>query len=614
MKMKATKTLRSAPWFPLFLLIGLLSTPTLLRAQAVTCSGLSDDAFPCSYQIEELGLQRVPAVFKLQARVAQAKLPVGEGEFSAVVVQVLRGQKVLCMESFANVKVRQSVLNLRIGEHMNCELDEIIAENQDLAFKICLGSDTNCLEAIDFSATPYAIKATYAHTAETSDKANTAAQAHYAHRMTADRDLFLRHALGTGYLDFHTPTSARVQSFYDEVGYSCPAADDTQECAAGGFLQWTPIRDADALHLHIAGKADVGDEMKPLETLVFASEETYATGNSTTQGKATVEDGLYVTNQGAHVTGASDIAGTLVVSEMITIEAGGLQVQGGGAHVTGASDVTGTLTVSDATTVQAGGLTVAAGGAQVSGDSSVSGVLTANGALAVNGDAQVNGALKISGDAHQMRLDATGQVLDIHGLVRFHNAAEFVGGTTEPNSPYVKKENETDPVTLNGGLTVSGPINLGEVSGGLTVTGGLSASGPLGLGIMARKCENPGAGATNNETGFGCLCEVGEYPISASVLCPLVDPPGNDTPQTHYRTSVLTTSIVSAHEPSSAPAGSPHDEGVARFGMGSRCYLPWSWGSYSPAAITVLCIPNLLTTPATGTNTEYGVEAYQVPQ
>ena len=584
--MRTNETPRRTPWLGLIVLIGLLSSPTLVHAQAMACSGLSGDAFPCSYQIDEIGLARVSAVFKLQARVAQAKLPVGEGEFSTVVVQVLRGQKVLCMESFANVKVVQSVLNLRIGENMNCELDEIIAENQDLAFRICLGGDTNCLEAIDFSATPYAIKATYAHTAETADKANTSAQAHYAHRMTADRDLFLRHALGTGYLDFHTQAPARVQSFYDEIGYSCPVVDDTQECAAGGFLQWTPIRDADALHLHIAGKRDVNDELRPLETMVFASEETYTMGNTTTQGKATIEEGLYVTDQGAHVVGASDIAGTLVVSAATTIESGGLTVEGGGAHVTGPSDITGTLAVSGATTIQSGGLTVSAGGASITGDTTVSGAVGAGGLITagqglavtssgaqitgdvmVSGDHRIGGALMLSGDAHQMKVDATGQVLDVHGQVRFHDSAEFVSGMSEPSSSYVRKENETDHVSLNGGLTVRGPLDVG---------------------VIARSCVNE-PGEPGDPDGaymrYGCLCEPGEYPISGMADCPVVnnDDTGYQDVQLHVSEATVFTHQVG---------------GTIRLGWAAEC-SSWLWGVVAPVQVTAMCL-SFATTPGSG--------------
>ena len=66
-----------------------LAWPGFAAAQELPCAGVSD--FPCSYQLRALELQKVPPVFKLQARVAQAKLPVGEGLFSTVVVKLLRG-------------------------------------------------------------------------------------------------------------------------------------------------------------------------------------------------------------------------------------------------------------------------------------------------------------------------------------------------------------------------------------------------------------------------------------------------------------------------------------------------------------------------------------------
>lgn len=607
------KAMLNGPCFLRFwitMLLCLVVTPQVLHAQAVICSGLSDEEFPCSYQIEAVGLQPVPALFKLQARVAQAKLPVGEGLFDAVVVKLLSGATTLCQESFANVEVHQSVLNLEIGRNMTCELDEVIAENTDLAFQICLGGTANCLSPIEFAATPYAIKATYAHTAKSSDKANVAAQAHYSHRMTADRDLFMRNRLGTGYLDFNTQEPGRVQSFYDSIGYSCPVADDTQECAAGGFLQWTPIRDTDALHLHIAGKKDVGDQMQALETLVFASADTIATGDLKVQQSATVEQGLVVAAEGAHVTGDSDINGTLLVSDTTTISAGGLQVEAGGAHVTGASDVSGTLSVSQTLSVTSGGaqvtgdsniagqlavasgLQVSSGGAHVIGDSTVTGILETNGGLVVT-----NGSLVIEEQDHRMQLDAANGTLDVYGKVRFHDVAEFSEGTTQPNAPYVLKDNEQDLVALAGGLYVEGGLHTGLgnveianghllVEGDVTIGGALRGAESLDIGVQRRVCLDP-TPQWWDSWGFACLCEPGEAAIAGTMTCHEEIDGINIFPSKNTRIEIPP-----------AADGSP-----GRTGWAAVCeWQPsrYGWRPVNPISIEVLCVA-VATEEAAGT-------------
>ena len=407
------------------------------QAEEVTCDGTTD--FPCSYQLKDLQLQKVPSVFKFQARVSQAKLPLGEGVFNTVYVKLLRGTEVKCIEQFQNVQVVDSVLNLEIGRNMSCEMDEVIAENTDLAFQICPGGAENCLQPVSLGAAPYAIKASFASIAQEAHHASFAGQASYAHRVTADRDLLIRSRLGTGYFDFFTPTYEQAVELYGD-------AAAFQDFENSGFVQWTPVRDRDALDLHICAKRQDGDRLTELRSLHLASEDTTATGDLTVTPSPGGK-GLTVTLQGAHVTGDSNIDGTLLVTLATTVASGGIHVTGnsdvagelliakkttvqeGGVHVTGHSDVTGPLTGSQGTTVHPGGvhvtgdsdiagaldvwqaLTVLAGGAHVTGASEIDGTLAVGGALSVAaGGAQITGNTSVAGtlSASQRLTVATG--------------------------------------------------------------------------------------------------------------------------------------------------------------------------------------------------------------
>ena len=459
-------------------------------AQEVPCNNTTE--FPCGYQIEQLSLQKAPALFQFQSRVAQAKLPLGDATFQTVVVKLLRGSDVLCIEQIPNVEVQGSVLNLTIGQNMSCELAEVIAENANLAFQICLGGPANCLKPIELSTTPYAIKATYASLAQQAQRANVAGQASYAHRATADRDMFLRKKLGAGYFDFYTHPGKDATELYDGAAYQ-PYED-------GGFIQWTPVRDTQALRMHIVGKDQGTDQLRRLDELVLASRLTRATGDLLVQPDADGQ-GLVVTAQGLHVVGGSDIAGTLLVTEDVTAEStldvlGHAQVlqtltvaqqatvTAGGLHVTGASDIAGELLVT-------GGLRVQSG-MEVTGDCDVDGLLTVT-------EAQVNVGLVVDGTGTIATLSAgeatidglltatqatvtgaatVGGALDVLGALGvggptvFTGHVTFEGGVTEPagaaDMRYVLAEGEQRDLTFGGLLA----MNAGAVLGGDLDVGG----------------------------------------------------------------------------------------------------------------------------------------------
>ncbi len=206
------------------LLATLTGTPA--GAQDVVCS---PGDFPCGYQVHDVALARVPRLLHYQARVSQAQLPVGEGLFRKVLVNLKRGQDILCTEEFHDVRVLGSVVNLEIGRNVSCELDEVAAENHELELQVCLGQPDNCLLPIKVGAVPYAIKATHAQHAASAHEAQVAGQAHYGHRAAADRDLAATGEATTGWFDLHTPQAA--PGLYEEDGFL-----DYQH---GGFLRWT---------------------------------------------------------------------------------------------------------------------------------------------------------------------------------------------------------------------------------------------------------------------------------------------------------------------------------------------------------------------------------------
>jgi len=432
-------------------------------AQEIGCAASAD--FPCDFQMRAVDLQRVPTTFKFQSRISQSKLPVGEGVFNTVIVKVLRGTDVLCMEEFAAVQVRDSVLNLEIGRNMSCELDEVIAENSELAFQICLGGAGNCLKPIALATMPYAVKASFSTLAQQAHEANVASQSHYAHRVTADRDLFVRHTIGTGYFDFYTQPQARAGSLYDAAAFT--------EFEHGGFLQWTPVGDRTALNLHIVGKDQSTDSLAELNKLVLAADNTVATGNLRVQPPAgAAAEGLTVESAGIHVqgdsdiTGATTITGTLSVSDRTEVLEGGIHV-GGDSNINGNTDIKGELKVSSRTQVLNGGVHVT-GNSDITGDLDVTGNGEVTGTLDIGRSTKVlSGGIQVTGDSN------------VGGKLRISKATTVEsGGITVTGSSVVDGALlTTDKLTVrSGGVEVTG---AGSISGDAVVGGTLEAGDKL---------------------------------------------------------------------------------------------------------------------------------------
>jgi len=89
----------------------------------------------------------------------------------------------------------------------------VLAESGPMQIQLCLGGVESCLSPIDLATVPLALKANYASYASQADMATVAGQANYAHRATADGDLFIRDQLGAGYFDFSPTRPLRADRF-----------------------------------------------------------------------------------------------------------------------------------------------------------------------------------------------------------------------------------------------------------------------------------------------------------------------------------------------------------------------------------------------------------------
>lgn len=283
------------------LIVGVaLGVPNYARAQGINNCG----PYPCVYSVQDLQVQSVPLQFKFQARISQSKIPVGNTKFTKIYVS-LEGGPDACKEEWDDVYVRDSVLNLEIGSKMfanNCPIETVIARSNDLKVKICLNNQSNCLQAVKIGSVPFAMKANTAAYAQSAYAANTSNEAHYAHRTSADRDLFLRGSLGTGYYDFETPdvSNQGIYSATDFVPYSL-----------GGFIHWAPMSSAESANtVQVCGEEN--GRLRALNEFVVVSNMTTLRGANHAPGHLTVTGNASV-NRDMHVDGFSSFIGGVAV-------------------------------------------------------------------------------------------------------------------------------------------------------------------------------------------------------------------------------------------------------------------------------------------------------------
>jgi len=419
-------------------------------------------------------------------------MPVGDATFASIAVKILQGAEQLCVEEFSNVSVQSSTLNLSIGKNISCALEEVVAEHTNLSFQVCIGGSSNCLSPVELGSTPYAIKATYASAAQEAQKANEAAVAHYAHRATADRDMFLNSALGTGYFDFYTHPVSDTAGIY-------PNSGDYDRYSNGGYIQWTPVRDpiasSKANTLHIAGKAQ-DDTLRELAETIVVSDQTRLSGNVVVYGNAgypgadnllasqgiasidALTKGLLVVSLGAEIIGSTRIFGTSTTDHALTVKRhcvmnagdGSCSAVGDGLRVEGNSQVVNGQLVVDSTgnavTYDANyGLRVNDKGVMVTGSSVVSAsesgvpalTVTHTGAspetaLRVEGDSRLTGKLLVAAQAGDSAL--LDRTLEVTG-----GGAYIVGTTTMSNDVQVDGElRVSSNATFKGDLRVEGVV------------------------------------------------------------------------------------------------------------------------------------------------------------
>ena len=443
------------------LLAALLALSTLAGgralAQDVDCAA-GGDGLPCWLSAPELSLQPTPSTLRFQARVSRAKLPSGDGVFGRLVVKLRRDGEAICSEEFRDVRVVASVINLEVGRHLGCALEEVLAESDEVLFQVCIGGPDNCLRPIPLGTTPYAVKAAFAREVAVSNRADVAARASYAHRLTADRELLPGRDPGIGYFDFHTPTGA--PALHPEEGFL--------DYAAGGFLQWTPVQEEEPT-LHIAARDHASGLPRPLYRLRLAALRTSTThrvdvlrgglhviGDSEIDGATSVRGQLKVdpTRSGEPdgwlVAGNTGVTGTLTATERVEVEWNGIHVRGdsqvdGGLAVGGPLSVVppvgggssglaaaGDLAVRDVAEIS-GGLTVTSGRVTVAGAATVTGALSVADALDVPQDMMIGGDLVVQ--------------QEITGLAI--GGASVLGPDGDPDGDGVASRDDNCPFTPN---------------------------------------------------------------------------------------------------------------------------------------------------------------------
>jgi hypothetical protein len=357
-------------------------------------------SFPTTYEIAEMPIQRTPTTFKFQTRISQAKVPVGDAVFKKLIINIKsREGETLCTEERAGVRVHDSVLNLEFGITATCPLDDLIANRDSLGMQICLNDSEHCLKSIAFSTVPYAVKSSYAAQAQQAYQSDVSAQCNYAHRVTADRDLFITKEIGAGYYDFHTPTAL------DGLGTGFNNVE--------GYVQWTPVTPGGAKALHLCAKDNALDKPVPLSDLYFHAAKTTALGNLFVSSDVTVGRDLRVEGLSTFV-GAAKALNGLTVEKSANVS-GGLGVTGltalhNGVQIDGVTtaslgitmDVTGTSMLRGKTTVTAGGLDVTGtstlrSGLSVTGDVTTESIKATSGTTTINGNLKVTGLLTLPG-------------------------------------------------------------------------------------------------------------------------------------------------------------------------------------------------------------------------
>lgn len=413
--------------------------------------------FRYTFGISSSGVQLSNGAIKFQGRISQGKMPIPQGEIMSVSVNLLDSHDaVKCSQDYGKVTVTASILNLDF-QPTNCVLDNIVALNPDLRFQLVINGSP--LKAIAIGTVPYALKANYAVKAQEVHLADVAAQAHYAHRITADRQTLAvapDAGVGTGYFDFYThPTGGSLYG----TAYSQYRND--------GFIQWTPLTGSPVLHIAAKGVGD--DQLSTLDGLHLESSSTVAHGSVTIDPRdlgspAVPGPALTVSQWGATINGltklisGAEVSGGLLVKDYLgpgqALVCEGDAKVGRLLTVVGAATVGGELTVTNVARMN--------GGSIISNGLTVSALPTAGDALACEGDARFKKTLTVIGKLFSADVDVYGGLtVKSQGAFKAAGPAQFGedGGTAAVD--FYGPVNFSGPVTIKGAL--SGSIPPGSV-------------------------------------------------------------------------------------------------------------------------------------------------------
>lgn len=401
--------MRTRSFAALICALSLLASAPPAGATDIVCRS-PGGGLPCAYQLDVTGIADAPGLIKLQFRLAQNKLPIGSGVIPELEVRLVHEGEDFCAETFKDVAVTGSVVNLLIGENLSCELATAVASLSDVVeLQLCLG-DT-CNEAIKLGGAPYAMNVASAVHVRHAAKADRAARAHYVQRLAADRDIEVRGTLGAGYFTFATPKPSQVASIYTAAQFA-PYTD-------AGFLAWAPVRNRSARRVHIATRDRLTDQVTWLDELVLGAQSVRTHGTLRVSGDVDVGGTLTVTGGSTfgagpddlwRVNGSATFASTLDVQGAVTI-AQAVQVLGdtniGTPNTTHRWDdtlvVDGDFTTQDSTSLGRAGVTVP-----------VSGNLAAQASLAVTGASTFGGSTAAQTGFHGT---SEAELLDAIGFV-----------------------------------------------------------------------------------------------------------------------------------------------------------------------------------------------------
>ena len=273
------------------LLMLILSILTITKSHAQDCElnvhTLSDQTLRCRLHkpdrlVKDMGdlSSAVPPKFNFQARLSQAKLLYRGESLPRVGLRIsdLSGQ-LLCGFEKTNLPVQRGVLNIPIQEtdFGGCRLAELLAQHNQLKVQVCVGTE-NCLRPLKLSTVPLALKSEYTYWALRAQYVESASIAHYADRITADRDyLNTAHRALTQNLTGEFVVDRSEIATTSNPSTNAPFVIDDLPSGSTSLL-WRPFHSSPAA-MHIASKDHQRDQPRRLKRLSWVSAKSTVAGN-----------------------------------------------------------------------------------------------------------------------------------------------------------------------------------------------------------------------------------------------------------------------------------------------------------------------------------------------